>query len=278
LKLSAFYRELRDQIQIRNVAEAWPVTYKTYDNYDFGTVKGLSVAYDMRRTGNIRLTATYTLQFADGTGSDPNTSLSLLNAGQPNLRTIAPLNFDQRHRITTNVDFSYGNGNDYNGPVIAGAKILQNTGVNFTTILGSGTPYSISSLVVQEGNMNPPGGRLVGTINGARLPWQFNTDLQLYRDIPLSFGKDGDADKAKKANLNVYLLVTNLFNNKVITGVYRATGSPTDDGYLAAARYQDNINNQIDPQSFRDLYALKVNNPYNFGAPRTIRLGLRFDF
>ncbi len=108
VKISAFYRELRDQIQIRNVAEAWPITYKTYDNIDFGTVKGFSLAYDLRRTGNIRLTASYTLQFADGTGSDPGTSLSLINAGQPNLRTISPLNFDQRHRFTVNTDFSYG--------------------------------------------------------------------------------------------------------------------------------------------------------------------------
>ena len=35
---------------------------------------------------------------------------------------------------------------------------------------------------------------------------------------------------------------------------------------------------QIDPDSFRDLYSAKVNNPFNFGAPRTIRLGVRFDF
>ncbi len=278
LKISAYYRELRDQIQIRNVAEAWPVTYKTFDNIDFGTVKGFSIAYDLRRTGNIRLTASYTLQFADGTGSDPNTSLSLINANQPNLRTIAPLNFDQRHRFTANVDFSYGGGTDYNGPLLFGKKILQNTGVNFTSILGSGTPYSSSSLIVQEGNFNPPGGRLVGTINGARLPWQFNTDLQLYRDIALTFGKDEGQDKAKKANLNIYLLVTNVFNTRMVTGVYRATGSPDDDGYLAAAQYQSNINAQNDPQSFRDLYALKVDNPYNFGAPRTIRLGVRFDF
>lgn len=278
LKISAYYRELRDQIQIRNVAEAWPVTYKTFDNIDFGTVKGFSISYDLRRTGNIRLTASYTLQFADGTGSDPNTSLSLITANQPNLRTIAPLNFDQRHRFTANVDFSYGGGTDYNGPMLFGSKVLQNTGVNFTSILGSGTPYSSSSLIVQEGNFNPPSGRLVGTINGARLPWQFNTDMQIYRDIPLTFGKDEGEDKAKRANLNVYLLVTNLFNTEVITGVYRATGSPDDDGYLAAAQYQQNINAQNDPQSFRDLYALKVDNPYNFGAPRTIRLGLRFDF
>ena len=278
LKISAFYRELRDQIQVRNVAQAWPVTYKTFDNIDFGTVKGFTLAYDLRRTGNIRLTASYTLQFADGTGSDPGTSLALINANQPNLRTIAPLNFDQRHRFTVNTDFSYGNGSDYNGPVLFGKKLLENTGINFTTILGSGTPYSLSSLIVQEGNFNPPGGRLVGTINGARLPWQFNTDIQLYRDIPLTFGADEGADKAKKANLNVFLLITNAFNTKNILGVYRATGSPTDDGYLAAPQYQPNISAQVDPQSFRELYALKVDNPGNFSAPRTIRLGLRFDF
>ena len=278
LKISVFYRELRDQIQIRNVAQAWPVSYKTFDNLDFGTVKGFSLAYDLRRTGNIRLTASYTLQFADGTGSDPNASLSLINANQPNLRTIAPLNFDQRHRFTVNTDFSYGTGTDYNGPRLFGKAIFQNTGVNFTTILGSGTPYSQSSLIVQEGNFVPAGGRLVGTINGARLPWLFNTDMQIYRDIPLTFGKDEGENKAKKANLNIYLLVSNLFNTRNITGVYRATGSPDNDGYLAAPQYQPDINNQSDSQSFRELYSLKVDDPANLGAPRTIRLGARFDF
>jgi hypothetical protein len=279
IKISAFYRELRDQIQVRNVAQAWPITYKTYDNIDFGTVKGFSLAYDLRRTGNIRMTASYTLQFADGTGSDPGTSLSLINSGQPNLRTISPLNFDQRHRFTVNTDFSYGSGTDYNGPVLFGKQFFQNTGVNFTSILGSGTPYSISSLITQEGSLNGGGnGRLVGSINGARLPWQFNTDMQIYRDIPVTFGEDQGEKKARKANINVYLLVTNLFNTRNITGVYRATGSEDDDGYLAAPQYQQNIENQVSEQSFRDLYAIKVNNPFNLGAPRTIRLGVRFDF
>ena len=85
-------------------------------------------------------------------------------------------------------------------------------------------------------------------------------------------GKDGN--KGKSTNLNVYLLVTNVFNTENITGVYRYTGSPTNDGYLA----QLNDYTQIDPNSFRDLYTLKINNPGNFGAPRTIRLGVRFDF
>jgi hypothetical protein len=276
LKISAFYRELRDQIQLRNVVDAWPVSYRTYDNLDFGTVKGLTLAYDLRRTGNVWLRASYTLQFADGTGSGPNTGISLINSGQPNLRTISPLDFDQRHRIQTTFDFRYGDGKDYNGPMLFGTPFFQRTGINVVSILGSGTPYSRSSRVINEGQ-GIGSHTLDGSLNGARLPWQFTTDMQIDRDIPLTFGKDG-ADKGKSANLNVYLLVTNVFNTQNVVGVWRATGSPTDDGYLASPLYTNEIALQTDPQSYSDLYALKVNNPFNFGAPRTIRLGVRFDF
>ena len=72
----------------------------------------------------------------------------------------------------------------------------------------------------------------------------------------------------------MYLLVTNLFNTENIIDVYRYTGSPVNDGYLA----QFTDRSQIDPDSFRDLYRAKLDNPFFFGAPRTIRLGVRFDF
>lgn len=272
LKIAAFYRELRDQIQVRNVANAWPVNYTTFDNFDFGTVKGFSSTFDLRRTGNVSMRASYTLQFADGTGSGPESGLSLVNTGQPNLRNIAPLDFDQRHRFQINIDYRYGTGKDYNGPMIGGKPVLQGTGLNIVSILGSGTPYSRSSAVVNEG-AGQSNYRLDGTLNGARLPWQFTTDLQLDRDITLRFGGD-EGDKAKTANLNVYLLVTNAFNTENIVRVYRFTGSPTSDGYLS----QLTDRSQVDPDSYRDLYTERINNPFNFGAPRTIRLGVRFDF
>lgn len=276
LKLSAYYRELRDQIQVRNVAEAWPTRYRTYDNIDFGNVIGFTSTYDLRRTKNVWLRASYTLQFAKGTGSDPNTTLSLINAGQPNLRTIFPLSFDQRHRFQGTVDFRYGEGSDYNGPLLFGKRIFERMGVNIVADLGSGTPYSRSSMVYNEGEAS--GTYLLdGTLNGANLPWQFNTDLVLDRDITLTFGKD-KGEKAKRTNLNIYLLVNNVFNTQVITNVYRATGSASDDGFLASSKYTSYIAAKNDPQSYRDLYALKVNSPYNYGAPRTIRLGVRFDF
>src|SRR5690554_3849804 len=142
LKLSAFYREQRDQVQIRNLFEAYPATYKTYGNRDFGTVKGLTVEYDLRRTGNLRMTANYTLQFAEGTGSDANSSLSFVNSNQPDMRTVYPFSYDQRHSFAFTVDYRYGSGKDYNGPVIKDVNILENTGINIVTLVNSGTPYS----------------------------------------------------------------------------------------------------------------------------------------
>jgi hypothetical protein len=78
--------------------------------------------------------------------------------------------------------------------------------------------------------------------------------------------------------LNVYLWINNLFNTRNITGVYRFTGTPDDDGYLAAAQFQSQIESQNSPTSFRNYYSMFVNNPYNLGSPRQIRLGVRFDF
>ena len=105
LTLSVFYRELRNLIQLIPVNYAYPVNYSMYGNIDFGTVKGLSLAYDLRRTGNVRLTANYTLQFADGTGSSSTSVVNLIQSGNPNLRTAIPLSFDVRHQIQTTFDF-----------------------------------------------------------------------------------------------------------------------------------------------------------------------------
>lgn len=276
LTLSAYYREIRDQIQSFRYTAAYPKTYYSYNNIDFSTVKGLTVSYDMRRTSNTRVRASYTLQFADGTGSDPDFAKGLIATGQPNLRTLFPMAFDRRHAINLMVDYRYGEGKAYNGPTIRrkvtnkegeseekAIQLLKNTGVNFTLFGGSGTPYTRSSKIVPIGGS----GIIAGSINGSRLPWQFRIDGRLDKDIDIG-----------KSYLNVYLQVLNIFDAKNIMNVYSATGNPDDDGYLAAAEYQNQINNQLDPQSFRDLYSILVNSPYNYSSPRQIRLGLIFNF
>lgn len=278
LKISAYYKEMRDMIQVRNFTGAYPRPYKAFGNLDFGTVKGFTVGYDMRRTGNVRLNANYTLQFADGTGSTTQTALALINAGLPNLRSINPFNYDQRHRIVANVDYRYGSGEEYNGPVVKfGGKerqLFANTGLNFIANLGSGTPYTASTIATPiTGEISPS---TEGSINGSRLPWQFSLDANLDRNFTLTYGGEGDA--AKTTNLNLYLWIGNVLNTRNINSVYRFTGVSDDDGYLAAAQYQPLINSQNDPNAFRNYYSMFVDNPFNLGLPRTVRLGLKFDF
>ncbi len=275
LKISAFYREQRNNVQLVNVFDAYPQTYNTFGNRDFGTVKGMTVSYDMRRTGNLRMTANYTLQFADGTGSDATSASSLVAAGLPNLRYSAPYNYDQRHAFAITMDYRYGEGANYNGPVIKGFNLLENTGLNVVSNIYSGSPYSAQTFITDAGIGSLNAGQS-GTVNGSRLPWSYRLDLQLDRTFNIEFGKD-DAKK-KTTFLNVYVRVTNLFNQQNLLGVYRATGNWDDDGFLAAAANQASIQNQIDEQSFRDYYTMKIQNAFNISSPRTIRLGVKFDF
>lgn len=277
LKLAVFYREMRDQIQQYRFTGAYPKTYYSYNNIDFGTVKGLTVTYDLRRTNNARVRFNYTLQFADGTGSDANAAASIIRSDQPNLRTLNPLAFDRRHQFNISLDYRFGSGKEYNGPRINRTKsgkqpveLFSNLGANFTITGGSGTPYTKSSKIMPYGAMGP----IKGSINGARLPWQFVINMRIDKDFNFIMNKT----RNKQATINVYLDILNLFNTKNVTNVYPATGSPTDDGYLSAPEYQNQISQQVSEESYRDLYTVWIQNPYNYSSPRQIRLGLMFNF
>ena len=286
LKFSAYYREMRDMVQVYRFSQAYPVSYISYNNIDFGTVKGMTVSYDLRRTSNVWVKASYTMQFANGTGSSATSGINLVSTGQPNLRTLNPYGFDQRHQIKTTVDFHFDEGKKYNGPKFSKrikgtdkVKIiapLENTGFNITFNGGSGTPYSRQSRIT-SGVLGGGASFLQGQINGSRLPWQFRVDARIDKEIYLKFGKGGEKDK-KFAYLNVYLQILNVLNSKNVMGVYRGTGNPDDDGYLAAAEFQNAIESQNDPQAFRDMYEIRVNSPYNYSLPRRIRLGVVLNF
>ena len=187
ISYSAFYREQRDDIQVVRRIGAYPVAYRSFENIDFGTIKGLSVEYDMRRVKNIRVTSNYTLQFAEGTGSSSTSQLNLINNNDPNLRTIQPTNNDQRHTVNLVLDFRYGNGKEYNGPIIGGKHIFSDAGVSLISTAGSGLPYSKSSVITSGGLFT--GGlsrRLDGGLNGSRLPWNFNMDMRIDRILMLN--------------------------------------------------------------------------------------------
>jgi hypothetical protein len=278
ISYSAFYRESRDDIQVVRKLGAYPVSYRTFENIDFGTVKGLTVEYDLRRVKNIRVLANYTLQFAEGTGSSATSQLNLINADNPNLRAIQPLNNDNRHRVNVTTDYRFRGGKEYNGPVIGGKNVLADAGAGLIMSAASGLPYSKSSVITSGGLFS--GGqasRLEGGLNGSRYPWNFNLDLRVDKNFNVKLSK-GSSDTEKRGRLNVYVQVLNLLNTQNVISVYNGTGSAEDDGYLSAAVSQPNIENQNDPQSFRDLYTAKILQDGFYSIQRRIRIGLQLNF
>ena len=272
LKIAAFYREMRDMIQIQTIAYAYPIDYRTYRNLDFGTVKGLTLSYDLRRTGNVRLNANYTLQFASGTGSDANTSQNVVNnQGIDAIRVLLPLSFDARHRLVTSLDYSYGSGKSYNGPRLGSVEILKNTSFNLLLSASSGTPYTGKLGVTADGDPaeGVTGGvsRVKGTINGSRLPWNTRANIRIDKDFSV-----------KKTNFTVYVQLLNALNNKNVLNVYGFTGNPVDDGYINSPLGEQALNGALNSKAFETLYSAAVQNPDNYSLPRRIRLGLRFNF
>jgi hypothetical protein len=271
IKFSAYYREQRNMLQ-RRLVQYVPVIgrYETYGNIDFGTVKGFTWQYDLRRTLNTEIRLAYTLQFADATGSGAETQRGLTRLG--NLRNIFPLDFDERHNLSGIIDYRYDEGKKYNGPRIGGKDILANFGINLQISAASGRPYTANLRPERFG-----GSGIVGSFNGNRLPWRFNTDLRVDKSFQLV------KSEKNPLNLNVYLRVSNLLNRKNVLGVYSATGSPTDDGYLATAEGAT-ILEQIGSlggnaqQAYLDAYSWFVRNPGNFTLPRRIYVGASFEF
>lgn len=267
LKISTYYKELRDMIQQRIYPYIpTPVnSYHGYDNIDFGTVKGFSFTYDYRRTGNLEFQVAYTLQFANGTGSNANSSRGINDRG--NLRYLIPLSYDERHRISGIIDFRYAEGKRYNGPRIAGVPLLENTGLNMLFTAVSGRPYT------RTFNPTPFGGSgFLGSINGARLPWYFNIDLRIDRNIKIK----------NKAFVNVYFRAQNILNIKNVLGVYSVTGSPEDSGYLVSSYGQDRINDiqatGRPVESFLDMYSWRLLAPGFYSSPRRMYIGATVSF
>jgi outer membrane receptor protein involved in Fe transport len=261
LKLSAFYSEIRDLIQVINVLYAYPTRYVTNGNQDFSTVKGFTLQYDLRRTGNFTANASYTLQFAEGSASD--FAGNLLNTATPVIRNTIPLNFDQRHAFKLNFDYHL---NKNEGPEIAGVRPFENMGFNTTFFAGSGTPYTADG--------SPWGGRfqIKGSINGSRLPWNNRTSLRVDKSFYVQ--REGK----KEHMINVYFYVQNLFNVQNVLNVYARTGSPTNDGFLESDFGQQQIRSQSSPEAYAYFYNMTVVNPENVSLPRRMRLGFSYNF
>lgn len=284
--LISYYRETKNDISAFQYNNAYPVTYISYNNLDFSTVKGLIIELEHKnKNTNIGLSGNYTLQFADGTGSNINSQRALIASNQPNLRSLFPLgDLDIRHQFKAifNWEFFDGKGitkkekekRAYKGPIIGKTQIFSNTNFNIVFSATSGLPYTATSQPVQLGSVDRA--PIKGTPFGSRLPWQLNTNLNVQKDIPLKWNnKEG---KSRGAYLQVYTYVTNLFNTRIVYSVNPYTGDAEDDGFLNSPKGQQALQNQLSADAYSFFYRTAVNSPFNYQTPRQIFLGARVFF
>ena len=261
LTVNGFFHQINNLIQIRDIRYASPSAYSRYENVDFGTVKGLEFAYDLRRTAGLSMNANYTLSFARGTGSGSGTTGAIVWIDETPPNFISPLSFDQRHKLNLSLDYSLGRGE---GPTLIGTKLLQNMGFNILATAGSGFPYTgiLEPIPVTVSRAPLPS----GAINNDRMPWSTRIDLRVQRRFRVSDG----------SRITTFLWIQNLLNTVNVQNVWRYSGLPGNDGFLATAEGQQLLDSgfPLTPVA----YSHRNRSLGNYGIPRLIRLGVRFDF
>ncbi len=277
--LSTFYKERKDQIQVRPYFYAFPKTYNTFGNRDFSTSKGVRVKFKSNLGKFANLLVNYQYASTEGTGSSTTSQLSLIQSGQGTLRPTAfYLNNDVRHNIKVNL-FTEIWLKDVDNTF---RKIINGFNFNLTGNIRSGTPYTRYAIPFAYGS-NTSGSPIVGTLNGTRLPWNFSVDLRVSKDIVLKKGvAASETTKARPPRaINLFTYIQNIFNFKNVLGVYGYTGSTDDDGFLSSPLGIQTINTKAAglQESYVDMYNwLLYNQPGFFNTPRRITLGLSYNF
>ncbi len=270
-----FYKDIKDLHVIRvlfpqtgsSMKAAWFATV----NGDFGTSKGLSLIFNLRRTNRVSLSGSYTLSSSLSTGSSSATHFDIawqdnsLN-GVPYFPVIpAPTDFDRAHTGNFNMDYRFEKDD---GPLLFGMRPLQRVGLNLLFTFSSGVRYTRSSTTTINGSQNFSGANapLAGEgLNASTGPWIYQLDLKLDKTFSL-FGS---------AEINLYLWIENVFNRKNVVAVYSGTGLPDNDGWFTTPAGQTWAENN-GPAAVA-LYNYLQNDPANYGTPRTVRLGAQFN-
>ncbi|HEY4613267.1 MAG TPA: TonB-dependent receptor, partial [Bacteroidota bacterium] len=227
LTLSGFYKDLRNQMQLRKTynSAGLPI-FVSFQNEDFGTIKGLEMSMELRRTQRLAAKVNYTLSDARGTGSNSRSSQNSVtdeaSARFPNF--INPLDFNQTHRGSVMLDYRFAKNDG--GAILEGfgANIILsfNSGRSYTKVeepqnLGQSSPWNVGVRALVDSRSRNP----VEPINASTTPWVFNVDLNLSKVFFMDL-----------FNVEVYARVLNLLNAKQILNVYPTTGTPDDDGWL----------------------------------------------
>ncbi len=256
--VTAYYRETKDEIGTNRIngSSTVPSAYAIYANTDFSSSKGLDFYFSLRRTNRVAVDVSYTLLYASGVGSDPNSKAIIATAGSSFPKFQFPADYDQRHTGNINIDYRFGGDNDV--PKGWLGQVLKYAGLNVLFKFNSGRPYTARLLPSSAFNDD---GQPLTTHNQVYRGWNLDFDLKLDKGFNIW-----------KTRWDAYIYVINLFNSELVESVYGSTGLPGDNGYLLTPT------GSASPQVFKDNFNERIKNIGNWGSPRQIRFGLKMNF
>jgi outer membrane receptor protein involved in Fe transport len=263
LDLTAYYKDVKDLVEIVTIP-SFPNLFSSYRNVDFATIKGVDVGFTMRKTHNISTSLNYSLSFAQGTGSVSNTQRNIAWTGSQPPKQTAPLDFDQRHKISANFDLSLGKGE---GPMMNKRHWFENTDVNVLFNVASGTPYTPTN-VFNEVTLAAVSSQPSGPLNSRYGPWTSQLDIKASKGFHMG-----------AMQLEGFVWGLNVFDSKNPIAVYNSTGSPNTTGWLNTDEGQNFL--QSAATAGKDgaaLYRLAENNPNLYSNPRLVRFGISTSF
>jgi outer membrane receptor protein involved in Fe transport len=260
LDVTAYYKDVKDLVEIVTISSS-PNAFSSYRNRDFATIKGVDVGWTMRPVNHIAANINYSLSYANGTGSVSNTQRNIAWTSAEPPKQTSPLDFDQRHKISANLDWRFARGE---GPVWGGRHWLENFGLNVLLNAGSGTPYTPVE-VYDEVTLAAVSTTPTGPINSRYGPWTTSMDLKMNKGFQI-----------QNLNLDAFIWVLNVLDRKNALAVYESSGSAETTNWLNTNDGQDFLARQGD--AGRQVYELAQASPDLYSNPRLVRFGLRVGF
>jgi len=261
--VTAYYKDVKDLVEIATIA-SFPNNFSSYRNKDFATIKGVDVGFTLRPINHISANMAYSLSYAVGTGSVSNTQVNIAWQATDPPKQTAPLDFDQRHKLSLNVDYHLGSGE---GPRWGSLSPFSNFGINALYNIASGTPFTPTH-VYDEVTLAAVSTIPAGPINSIYGPWSQSLDLKATKGW-----------RTRGLDMSAYVWILNAMDNRNAIAVFTGTGSPETTGYLNTQdgiAIQQNLAAQgIDANS---AYRLALQNEALFSNPRQIRFGMRLGF
>jgi outer membrane receptor for ferrienterochelin and colicin len=205
IDVTGYFKDIYDMINTKTY-EYGVTNASIYYNSDYGKSRGVEIAIDKSLSSHYMWGVSYDLSYAYGKSSS---QVSNLEDDVYEVKEF-PLNWDERHSLSTYFTLVWGRGE-----TLYGVPYTDDWTLSFNTDFGSGKPFTPS----KEYYNNKVATEDIET-NSERLPWTSTTDMKLSK----SFAFMGENDKSY-GKLKLDFDVFNLFNKVNVLSVYSDTGS-----------------------------------------------------